>query len=100
MNKKEIEAKLENVHEEFRYQGFGDTLSDVIYIGNNFIVNAKDGNSNGVDFYLLSCIVCKQCATHNIVDAWENVVFIGTFYIEGTFFNKCSFIGMLLNYIT
>ena len=49
--------------EEFIYQGPGDTLSDVIHVGDNFAVNAKEGNSEGADFYILKCTLCKQCAT-------------------------------------
>ena len=56
-----------------------ETLSDVIYVGDNFVVNAEEGNSEGVDFYLLKCTMCKQ----NIVDAWGNFVSPRTFYIEG-----------------
>ena len=43
----------------FTYQGRGDTLSDVSNVGDNFVVNAEEGNSEGVDFYILSCIVSK-----------------------------------------
>ena len=42
----------------------------------------------GVDSYLLKCRICKQCATHNIVDAWGNVVSTRTFYIEGIFYAR------------
>ena len=42
----------------------------------------------GVDFYILKCTLCKQCATQNIVDAWGNFVLAGTFYIEGIFYER------------
>ena len=64
------------------------TLSDVIHVGDNFDVNAEEENWEGVDFYILKCTLCKQCATHNIVDAWGNFVSVGTFYIEGIFLCK------------
>ena len=63
-----------------------ETLSDVIYVGDNFVVNAEEGNSEGVDYYILTCTVSKQCAMQNIVDAWGNFVSVGTFYIEGIFY--------------
>ena len=37
-----------------RYKGTRDTLRDVVYIGDNFVVNAEDENLEGVDFYLLN----------------------------------------------
>ena len=68
--------------------GSGNTLSDVIYIGDNFTVNVEHGNSKGVDFYLLKCTISKQCATHNIVDASANVYLLGhstskVFFMQG-----------------
>ena len=81
MNDKEATDKEAEKKEEFIYQRPGDTLSDVIYVGDNFVVNAEEGNSEGVDFYILKCTLCKQCATQNIVSA-------GTFYIEGIFYAR------------
>ena len=88
VDKEGIEEDTENIEKEFTYQGFGDNLSDVIYVGDNLSINVEEGNPKGVDFYLLKCTVCKQCATHNIVDAWGNVVSAGTFYIEGIFYAR------------
>ena len=49
-------------------------------MGDNFIVNAEEENSKGVDFYILKCTLSKQCATQNIVDAWGNFVSVGIFF--------------------
>ena len=44
MNDKEgIEREAEK-KEDFIYQGPGDTLSNVIHVGDNFVVNAEEGN--------------------------------------------------------
>ena len=69
-------------------RGLGDTLSDVLNVGDNFAVNAEADNSEGVDFYILKCTVNKQCAKQNMVDAWGNFVPAGTFYIRGIFYAK------------
>ena len=73
---------------DFTYEGLGDTLSDVLNVGDNFAVNAEEDNSEGADFYILKCTVSKQCARQNMVDAWGNFVSAGTFYIEGIFYAK------------
>ena len=44
MNDKEATDREAEKNEEFIYQGPGDTLSDVIHVGDNFAVNAEEGN--------------------------------------------------------
>ena len=66
MNDKEAIDREAEKKEEFIYQGSGDTQSDVIHVLDNFAVNAEEGNSEGDDFYILKCTLCKQCATQNI----------------------------------
>ena len=48
MNDKEANDRETEKKEDFIYQGSGDTLSDVIHVGDNFTVNAEEGNSEGV----------------------------------------------------
>ena len=50
LNDKEATDREVEKKEEFIYQGSGDTLSDVIHVGVNFVVNAEEGNLDGVDF--------------------------------------------------
>ena len=51
MDKEATKVEPENTHKEFTYQGSGDTLSDVVYVGDNWItVNVEDGNSEGLIF--------------------------------------------------
>ena len=56
-DKEATDGETEN-NVDFTYQGSGDTLSDIINVGDNFVVNAEEGNSKGIDFYILKCIVC------------------------------------------
>ena len=44
MNDKEVTDTKTEKKEDFTYQGSGDTLSDVIHVGDNFAVNAEEGN--------------------------------------------------------
>ena len=51
MDKELTNTKQENNNQSFTYRGFGDTLSDVVvYVGDNFVVNVENGNSECVDF--------------------------------------------------
>ena len=88
LNDKEAVDGETGKNADFTYQGRGDTLSDVLNIRDNFVVNTEEGNSEGVDFYLLKCTVSKQCATHNIVDSWGNFVSTETFYIKSIFYAR------------
>ena len=88
LNDKDATDREAEKKEDFIYHGPGDTLSDVIHVGDNFAVDAEEGNSEGADFYILKCKLCKQCATQNIVDAWGNFVSVVTFYIEGIFYAR------------
>ena len=51
MNDKEATNRETEKKEDFIYHGPGDTLSDVIHVGDNFVVNAEEGNSEGFDLY-------------------------------------------------
>ena len=51
-------------------------------------MNIEDKNSKGVDFYLLKRNGSKQCAPQNNIDAWGNVISIGTSYMEGMFYER------------
>ena len=53
LNDKEATDREAEKKEDFIYQGLGDTLSNVIHVGDNFAVNAELGNSEGADFYIL-----------------------------------------------
>ena len=46
INKETIDGETEN-KQGFTYKGCGDILRDVIYVGDNFTINAKEGNSKG-----------------------------------------------------
>ena len=65
-------------------------------MGDNFAENAEEGNLEGVDFYILKCTLCKQCASQNIVDAWGNFVSAGTFYIEGIFYARLDWMSTIM----
>ena len=69
MNDKEATDREAEKKEEFIYQGPGDTLSAVIHVGDNFAVNAEEGNSEGADFYILKCMLCKQVPLRDATSA-------------------------------
>ena len=43
IDKEATDKEAEN-KEDFTYQGPGHTMSDVIHIGDNFVVNGEEGN--------------------------------------------------------
>ena len=47
-DKEAIDRETKN-KEDFTYHGHGDTLSDVIHVGDNFAINAEECNSEAID---------------------------------------------------
>ena len=52
VDKEVTNAKQQKNNQSFTYRGFGDTLSDVVFVGGNFAVNVEDGNLEAAYFHL------------------------------------------------
>lgn len=45
----------ENDGEDSQCDGDGNTLADILDLGDNFAVSAMPGNDKGIEFYVLFC---------------------------------------------
>ena len=70
------------------YAGHHDALTDVLYIGDNFVVVAPPDNEELVDFYLLRCTGEKTCVESPIADAWGNQCARGTYVVKGVWYEQ------------
>ncbi|MCO5551972.1 hypothetical protein L7F22_005480 [Adiantum nelumboides] len=69
------------------YAGHHDDLSDALRVGDNFVVNAEEEDS---DFYILRCCIEKRLSTANQKDAWHNQNKNNSYYVEGHFYDKVT----------
>ncbi|MCO5597464.1 hypothetical protein L7F22_051542 [Adiantum nelumboides] len=74
---KEIDAPM--------YANHHDDFSDALWVGDNFVVNADEEDS---DFYILRCCTEKRLCTANQKVAWHNQIKKNSYYVEGHFYDK------------
>lgn len=48
----------------------GDDLASTLEVGDNFVVNAKFGNVEGVDFYVICCSKTLHTINENFKFKW------------------------------
>ena len=44
-----------NDQEDWAFSGDGEEISNLINVGDNFVVSIETNNEEGVDFYILQC---------------------------------------------
>jgi hypothetical protein len=69
--------------DESQFGDDGDALTNMLYIGDNFVVLAEEGNEEGVQYYLLQCQWEKFVVQEEFEDAWSNHSEMGQHIIEG-----------------
>ena len=77
--------------EEFHgatYAGHHDSLSDALTPGDNFAVISEENNEEGVDFYILKCVVAKDLTSNNKIDAWGNKIEKNTYMVTGHWYKS------------
>ena len=65
------------------YAGHHDSLSDALTPGDNFVVISEENNEEGVDFYILKCVVAKDLTSNEKIDAWGNKIEKNTYMVIG-----------------
>ena len=56
------------------YAGHHDSLSNALTPRDNFVVISEENNEEGVDFYILKCVVAKDLTSNKKIDAWGNKI--------------------------
>ena len=74
--------------EEPIYEGHYEALSDAIQVGDNFAVNAEEGNKEGVDFYLIKCTSTLENLKVHKVDNWGSVFEAGSHILKGLYYKQ------------
>ena len=67
------------------YGGHHHAISDALQEGDNLATNASE---EGWDFYILRCSKAKYKATKAQQDAWGNCVSVGSYAVEGYYYEK------------
>lgn len=66
----------------------GEGFGDLIRPGDNFAVPAAEGNTEGVEFYILQCTRGKYEVRDGFKCAWGPEFEVGDFVIRGTYYQK------------
>lgn len=74
--------------EEPKYEGHYEALSEAIEVGDNFALNAEDGNEEGVDFYLIKCTSTKEQLKADEVDSWGTKIEAGSYILKGFYYKQ------------
>jgi hypothetical protein len=71
--------------EEWEFGGDGEELSDLLNIGDNFVVPAEEDNVEGVEFYILQCQIPKFKVTKSCRCVWGCEFVAGDLAVGGTY---------------
>jgi hypothetical protein len=74
--------------EDWAFGGDGEEQSDVLNIGDNFVVPAEEGNSEGVDFYILQCQQPKFRVPEPFDCVWGCHFDAGDYVVGATYYQK------------
>lgn len=66
----------------------GEGFGDLIRPGDNFVVPALEGNTEGVEFYILQCTRAKYQVEHGFKCTWGPEFEAGDLIIRGTYYQK------------
>lgn len=66
----------------------GNLLSDLLELGNHFVVPAEPNNSKGVKFYILYCTKKKTMVSKRFTCVWGCSFEPGDYCVRGTYYQK------------
>ncbi len=66
----------------------GDELAAVLEVGDNFIINAEEGNDEDVSFWLIMCTKPLHKVKAPFIDNWENSYEEGDDVVKGLYYQK------------
>jgi hypothetical protein len=80
---------LENLNQEdWAFGADGEEISDLVNMGDNFVIPAEADNEEGVDFYILQCQTPKFKVLEPFKCVWGCKFDAGDYVIGGTYFQK------------
>ena len=82
----EVLTEEVNGYDDFTYEGQYDVLSSALCVDNTFAINPDAStNAEGVDFYLVKCVVAKEKVDKGYIDEWSNVIDRGLHVVQGLY---------------
>ncbi len=73
---------------EPKFNGDGEELSDLLQVGDNFVVLVVEWNVIGVDFYILQCQHQKFMVSEPFACVWGCEFDIGDYVVARTYYQK------------
>lgn len=83
------DVMMDNVdQDDWAFGGDGEEMSDLINVGDNFVVPAEAENEEGVEFYILQCQIPKFRVVQPFQCVWGCEFDAGDYVIGGTYYQK------------
>jgi hypothetical protein len=60
----------------------------LVCVGHNFVVRAKEGNSEGVEFYVLQCQTISHIVQNSFMGPWGGEFDVGNHVIASIYYQK------------
>ena len=74
--------------EDWKFGGDRQEMSDLLNIGDNFVVPVEEDNAKGVQFYTLQCQQPKFKVTASFKCVWRCEFQAGDFIVAATYYQK------------
>lgn len=74
--------------EDWAFGGDGEELSDLLNLGDNFVVPAEEDNAEEVEFHVLACQTRKFRVTESFKCVWGCEFEVGDLAVGGTYYQK------------
>ncbi len=75
-------------HEKWEFGGDGEDLSNLLQVGDNFVVPVVEGNDERVDFYVLQCQRTKFMVCESFQCFWGFHFDVGDYVVARTYYQK------------
>ena len=76
----------ENDGEDSQCDGDGNTLADILDLGDNFAVSAMPGNDKGIEFYVLFCQRANYQVTKAFTCEWGHSFMPGDYAVISSYY--------------
>jgi hypothetical protein len=71
-------------------------LASCLALGDNFVVNAEEGNSEGVDFYILMCIKPMYTLSFSYKCPWGQQFNAGDIVVARKYYQSGDILNILM----
>jgi len=76
----------------------GEYLASCLEVGDNFVVNTKEGNEEDVDFYLVLCTLPIHIVAKDFINSWKPKFKEGNVAMAETYYQKWGQVLIIMSF--